>query len=469
MARPALWSMLLLVSATFGSADAEPADPQLLAAFRAAHAAFKADAGAECVALSMMHREVFAMMERLARDNMTVPDDERKNTTARQMESSDAVAAPPAAATAADEEVTRGNATAERRLTLGECLDTDNGAFDYFGETCADYAAESAAGWSSGWGNWCGNYDAIDFTSSEMCCACGGGGVPTASPTLGPSATPSPTPGPSATPSPTRALPTSSPTVAPPTPSPTAGPVVIEAQGLPALRGAIAQAAASGYKLVVVVVANMITLQSPLVIEGDVTIASRGGAVLSGGGSNRLFEVSATGALRGENITFQDGISNDRGGAIFNSGGKMELKNCKLTGNTAEYGGALYSDAGQVELNNCKLTANYAYEGGALYADGSSSSVKLNNCDLTGNSASAFGGAIRSWLGYVELDNCDLTKNDALKGGAIYHWGSLKLKNCNLQRNNAGSKAGAIYNDGSVVELKDCNITQNVAVVSSCF
>ena len=116
MARPVLFLLLLLVSAAFGAAD-----PQLLAAFRAAHAAFKADAGAECVALSMMHSEVFVMMERLARDNVTVPGDERKNTTTRKMVSSDAAAAaPPAAAAAAVGEVARGgNATVERRLTLG--------------------------------------------------------------------------------------------------------------------------------------------------------------------------------------------------------------------------------------------------------------------------------------------------------------------------------------------------------------
>ena len=133
MAQPVLFSVLLLVSAAFGAADAEPADQQLLAAFRfrTAHAAFKADAGAECVALSFQHREVFAMMERLVRGNVTaVPGDWRKNATARKMESSDAAAAAPSAAAAAADKVARANATAGRRLTLRECVDTDNGALD---------------------------------------------------------------------------------------------------------------------------------------------------------------------------------------------------------------------------------------------------------------------------------------------------------------------------------------------------
>ena len=240
---------------------------------------------------------------------------------------------------------------------------------------------------------------------------------------------------------------------------------MVEAQGFLALRGAIALAASSGYKLVIVVVANIITVHSPLSIDGDVTIISRGGAVLSGGGSNRLFEVSATGILRGENITFQDGYDEiGEGGAIRNYGGKVELNSCTLTGNYADgWGGALYNVDGRVELKNCELTGNSAREGGALFND-EDGQMKLKNCKLTGNSAIwRAGGGIRNYMGNVELDNCDLTDNYALLGGgAIFNWGSLKLNNCNLHRNNAGS-GGAIANEAGDVELKYCNITENSA------
>ena len=46
------------------------------------------------------------------------------------------------------------------------CTDTDDGATDPFGDGCSAYA---------GTPGWCGDYDDDDFTSSEMCCACGGG------------------------------------------------------------------------------------------------------------------------------------------------------------------------------------------------------------------------------------------------------------------------------------------------------
>jgi len=47
-----------------------------------------------------------------------------------------------------------------------DCVDTDNGATDTYGDGCAGYTA---------YPSWCNGYDDDDFVSSEMCCACGGG------------------------------------------------------------------------------------------------------------------------------------------------------------------------------------------------------------------------------------------------------------------------------------------------------
>ena len=43
----------------------------------------------------------------------------------------------------------------------GDCVDTDNGAVDPYGDDCAAYNA---------FPSWCGNYDDDDFFSLEMCC-----------------------------------------------------------------------------------------------------------------------------------------------------------------------------------------------------------------------------------------------------------------------------------------------------------
>ena len=49
------------------------------------------------------------------------------------------------------------------------CADTDNGALDPYGDSCAEYVDDPS---------WCGNYDDDDFQSGSMCCACGGGTAP---------------------------------------------------------------------------------------------------------------------------------------------------------------------------------------------------------------------------------------------------------------------------------------------------
>ena len=70
-----------------------------------------------------------------------------------------------------------------------DCEDTDGGAADPYGDDCAAYYH---------YPDWCGGYDDSDFTSNEMCCACGGGveeGAPTPAPSPRPTA---PTPAPSA-------------------------------------------------------------------------------------------------------------------------------------------------------------------------------------------------------------------------------------------------------------------------------
>jgi len=47
-----------------------------------------------------------------------------------------------------------------------DCVDTDAGATDSYGDACAAY---------TDYPSWCGGYDDDDFDSMAMCCACGGG------------------------------------------------------------------------------------------------------------------------------------------------------------------------------------------------------------------------------------------------------------------------------------------------------
>ena len=49
---------------------------------------------------------------------------------------------------------------------VDDCVDTDNGATDSYGDGCDAYV---------NFPSWCGGYDDDDFNSADMCCACGGG------------------------------------------------------------------------------------------------------------------------------------------------------------------------------------------------------------------------------------------------------------------------------------------------------
>ena len=48
----------------------------------------------------------------------------------------------------------------------GSCVNTDNGAQNWYGEDCTDYNANPS---------WCGSWDGNGLVSNDMCCECGGG------------------------------------------------------------------------------------------------------------------------------------------------------------------------------------------------------------------------------------------------------------------------------------------------------
>ena len=65
-----------------------------------------------------------------------------------------------------------GGDTGEPEPVEPECENTDNGASDSYGDTCASWydANESVGSYGCS-----GAYDTADFIAAEMCCACGGG------------------------------------------------------------------------------------------------------------------------------------------------------------------------------------------------------------------------------------------------------------------------------------------------------
>ncbi|MCL1921280.1 MAG: autotransporter adhesin family protein, partial [Kiritimatiellaeota bacterium] len=187
-----------------------------------------------------------------------------------------------------------------------------------------------------------------------------------------------------------------------------------------------------------------------------------------------------------EGFTLMRGNANAPGVTTGGSGGGAfcgTLKDCVLTGNTAEYGGgaahawlddctlkfntAEYGGgADQCDLFGCTLSGNMADDGGGAYqcdlfgctltdntahnGGGGADQCDLFDCTLTGNTADEGGGADACWL-----DRCTLTGNGAdYGGGAAYS----TLYNCLLTGNTAEDGGGAYYST-----LYNCTLTGNTA------
>ena len=182
------------------------------------------------------------------------------------------------------------------------CVDTDNGAADPYGDACDTYII---------YPGWCGNYDDSDFSSSDMCCACGGGAG------------------------------SAFPTQAPTTPGPTSSP--IEVAAYPALRMSVA--AMGEGEVLRLTVATDITFPNDIDIEGDRIVHLFGDAaasrpMLSGGGTTRFFQVWFGAALELRHFVLADGYAQDdgtyysddraKGGAILVYESTLVLIGCVL-------------------------------------------------------------------------------------------------------------------------------------------
>eukprot|EP00873_Tetraselmis_striata_P001225 jgi/Tetstr1/421489/TSEL_012437.t1 len=111
------------------------------------------------------------------------------------------------------------------------------------------------------------------------------------------------------------------------------------------------------------------------------------------------------------------------GGAIFQSGGRMTLKDTRLSGNTASVeGGALYAPkAESLRLLGCRLSRNRALAGcgGALSLR--AGRLALHLCTLQANSASLCGGSVAMWgAASAQMSGTRFNASYATVGGALY-------------------------------------------------
>ena len=199
--------------------------------------------------------------------------------------------------------------------------------------------------------------------------------------------------------------------------------------------------------------ANYVTIQNLKLINGD---CDEGAAIY------------ADKYLTVKKCEFTNNKASDRGGAIFNYNGNLDISDSMFKNNRAsgtwgrdQYGGAIYSN-GDLRVSNCNFTKNKAKtDGGAIYADAkvtATSSIFIIN-EAAGASSQCYAGAI--YCTNIDCDKCIFDNNHAYDyGGAIYinNKGKSTIKNSKFTNNKADD-----YNGGAIYSKK------NIEVYNSLF
>jgi hypothetical protein len=158
--------------------------------------------------------------------------------------------------------------------------------------------------------------------------------------------------------------------------------------------------------------------------------------------------------------------STSKGGAIFSylNPGKISITHSTFTSNVAQYGGAIYHnsgsdanrDASDVQLSNCTIEENEAQYGAGVFSDRHHSI--LTSCILRGNEASEQAGAFYSRYASSKIINSLITGNKTAKhgGAAYFNADNPEIINTSISGNYAGERGGGIsIIGGTSVELKN--------------
>jgi hypothetical protein len=237
-----------------------------------------------------------------------------------------------------------------------------------------------------------------------------------------------------------------------------------------------------------------IVLESPMVIEKDVTIAGPGGGVLiSGNQVSRVFSILENAVVTLENLHILQGKATGTGGGILNEG-TLILNDCIISENQAAHGGGIWNNSvlamthctiadnlasgdeascgggignrkgGTITLTNCLIADNRANVGGGIGNGGIlslGSSVFENNQALE---SEGLGGAIRN-AQVLSIKNTTFLHNKALLGGALENAfaATAMLENVTMSGNEALHGGGALANTEGFLVLNASTITRNAA------
>lgn len=200
-----------------------------------------------------------------------------------------------------------------------------------------------------------------------------------------------------------------------------------------------------------------IVFSSEITISEGVTLDATGHDILlDGGGTNRIFIVSAgNNPVVFRHLTFQNGFG-DFGGAmrVLSPAGFV---NCLFQANIADNGGAIDATV-NTYFQNCRFTNNQAnFQSGAIQIFWGVHTFV--NCQFNSNTAGSLGGTIYQGKSDASYINCTFAGNSGGFGGAIYKGDSstISIQNSIIAMNTTTNVPGDIFAE-SPVDLAQNNI-----------
>lgn len=202
-----------------------------------------------------------------------------------------------------------------------------------------------------------------------------------------------------------------------------------------------------------------ITLSGALpAITGEISIDGNGHSI-SGGKQYRIFDV-AGGSLTILNVTLRDGRAPEKegGGAIrIRDGSALNVKESVFSDNMADLGGAIATEGETIHLRvaNSSFAGNSAEShGGALFISGGI--VDISGSGFQRNEAKFTGGGVHALAGIVSATNSSFYRNAAAQGGAITVSGaSAILTHLTLVDNTAHVDGDSLYKREGKLELRN--------------
>jgi CSLREA domain-containing protein len=217
----------------------------------------------------------------------------------------------------------------------------------------------------------------------------------------------------------------------------------------------------------------------PMLIDGKEAIS------VSGQDSVRVFFVGPGGAVTLLNLTIIDGAASD--GAGIRNFGALNLDNCEVTSNNADYDGGGIMNNGILDIEDSLIQGNSAAWGGGLsnhntvtvvnssFSNNQAGSkgggggisnagiINITSSILDNNSGSQGGGIHNGESSLLTLANSTLASNSAYDGGGILNHGTMDISESSIYSNNSLEYGGGLVNS-DILTLTASTLSANIAV-----